>query len=1021
MTNLSRSGSLRRPRRTIVGPLLTAVAVGATVVATGTAPPSVSAGVPGPETIQILSFNDYHGHVKSDDAGSINNEFGGPAAGGGEYLSSKLTALRAEAAGDGIPASGSFTVAAGDLIGGSPFFSGLFHDEPSVESLNAMGLDFSGVGNHEFDEGVEELLRMQRGGCHPEDGCYFEDDPATPDVDEADPFRGADFRWLAANVIEDAPDGTDDFADIILPYDISFTAQGHKVAFIGMTLEGTDELVAASGIEGFTFQDEVEAGAATVAAIKADDPTVNAMVLMLHEGGLPTPFAINGCEGISGPIVAIADGMDEEIDAIVTGHTHQPYTCAIDDPDDNPRPVVSAFSFGRVVTEVRLDLDATGEVDRTTFSMENHPVVSEEFEDFPILDPDPAITEIIAKYTPLATEIGAEQLGTITGDILRGGGPTDDRGIESNAGNLVADAQLFAVRAADIDVDVALMNAGGLRSDLLFDKSGDETEDGIVTFAEALTFQPFNNTMFVLAMTGAQLQSVLEEQCQPAGSSRAFQHLGVSNGLTYDLATEFADNESGDCIAIEVTKLQLDGTDIDPNATYRVAVNNFLADGGDNFDTFTKVDPADRTPGPQDIDALTRYLEAESPIDPPGTDRVNEVNPIESLDPIRLLDSRIGDEFTTTDGRFEGDGPLPAKVVTTLDIAGRGDVPVAADAVILNIGAIDPVERGFLTVWDCAEPRPLASSVNFRPDGVVATAALSELNVDGQVCIYPSHEIDVIVDLTAVVPVGGSPQPTGPARILETRVGNEFTTIDGEFEGTGPVTGGSPVELQVAGRAGVPLDADGVILNIAGINPALPGFIVAYPCDEERPNSSNLNATPGTTKSSLVTAKLSATGTTCIYTSGDIDLIADVTAYIPNGASPASISPTRLLETRVRADFTTVDGAQQGTNALLGGTFTAVKVAGRGDIPDDITSVVLNIASVRPAARGFISVLPSCGTASPTSSTLNFRAGEVTSNLAISQIGPDGSVCIYVSETTDMIVDVTASVSPVTAVSEIPT
>ncbi len=207
--------------------------------------PQVSAA-PGDEKVQILSFNDYHGHVQDDTAGSIDGDRDNPA-GGGEYLSAKLTELR-----DASSANDTFTVAAGDLIGGSPFFSGLFHDEPSVESLNEMDLDYSGVGNHEFDEGTDELLRMQNGGCFDLDG-----DMAPVGTDDADdcyfpasPYAGADFQWLAANVTEDAPDGTDDFEDSIPDWAIETTAGGNKIAFIGMTLEGTDELVAASGIAG---------------------------------------------------------------------------------------------------------------------------------------------------------------------------------------------------------------------------------------------------------------------------------------------------------------------------------------------------------------------------------------------------------------------------------------------------------------------------------------------------------------------------------------------------------------------------------------------------------------------------------------------------------------------------------------------------------------------------------------------------------------------------------------------------
>jgi 5'-nucleotidase len=265
--------------------------------------------------LQLLAFNDYHGHVEPSQAGTVD----GVTAGGGEYLSTKLAELRA---GNKY----SLTVAAGDLIGGSPAFSGLFHDEPSVESLNAMGLDVSSVGNHEFDEGVTELLRMQDGGCHPVDGCYF------PEA----PYAGADFQWLAANVVNETTGETP-----LPPYWIQ-RFESINVGFIGMTLEATDTLVAAVGIQGWDFLDEAETANALVPVLKAQG--VDAIVVLLHEGGsqTPPPGAIDACVGISGPVVAINDALDPAIDVLVTGHTHLPYNCVLPDSAGNPRIVTSA-------------------------------------------------------------------------------------------------------------------------------------------------------------------------------------------------------------------------------------------------------------------------------------------------------------------------------------------------------------------------------------------------------------------------------------------------------------------------------------------------------------------------------------------------------------------------------------------------------------------------------------------------------------------------------------------------------
>ena len=834
-THSAGAHAVRRPRipKAVVG--LAAAAMVAPFVAT--LAPQVSAA-PGDEKIQLLSFNDYHGHVEDNTAGSITGNFGDPAAGGGEYLSAKLTELRAAST-----ASDSFTVAAGDLIGGSPFFSGLFHDEPSVESLNEMGLDYSGVGNHEFDEGTDELIRMQNGGCHPDDGCYF---PSSP-------YAGADFQWLAANVTEDAPDGTNDFEDSIFDYAIETTAGGNKIAFIGMTLEGTDELVAAAGIAGFTFEDEIAAGDATVAAIQAEDPDVEAMVLMLHEGGIPNPFAINGCAGISGPINAIAAGMNAEIDVIITGHTHQPYTCTINDPDTNPRPVTSAFSFGRVVTEVEIEINnTTGEVDRNTFTMLNHEVLQS------ALTPDPAITAVIDKWQPLAEERGLDPVGTITETITRGGDPTgSDRGVESDAGNLVADAQLASTESLSTPADVAFMNPGGLRSDLVF-----------------------------------------EEYAAP---------------------------------------------------------------------------------------------------------------PIMSVVPSRLLDTRDGDDFTTVDGDFEGIGPIDAGAEIELVVTERAGVDADASAVAMNIGVIRPTTRGFLTVYPCGEDRPVASNVNFPLGGVVSNPVFSQIGTDGKVCIYSSAEADLYSDLNGFVPAGGTPAPLVPIRLLDTRDGDDFTTIDGDFEGIGPIEGGEFLELQVAGRDTVPADVGSVSVNVGAIRPDERGFLTTFPCDEDRPRASSLNYAAGTTVSNAANVLLDDDGKMCIYSSKTVDVILDVNATIPDGAAPNPLVPARLLETRDGVDFTTIDGDFEGEGRVAAGTEVELQVAGRGGVPDTATSVTLNVGAIRPSEQGYVTVYP-CDEDRPRASSINYRGGDVISNSVVAQIGEDGTVCIFTLRETDLIADVTGFV-----------
>jgi 5'-nucleotidase len=546
--------------------------------------------------VQLLSFNDYHGHLEKSTPGTI----GTTPAGGVEYLSSHLKQLRQGH-------SRTLTVTAGDLIGGSPFLSGLFHDEPSVESLNTLGLDVSSVGNHEFDEGITELLRMQNGGCHPDDGCYFPDDP----------YTGADFPWLAANVVNHDTGKT-----VLPPYWVE-NFQGAKIGFIGMTLEGTPALVGQAGIEGWDFNDEADTANALVPILKAQG--VNAIVVLLHEG-LDTTGGYNECVGISGPVNEIQGRLDPAIDMMITGHTHQAYNCVMTDPAGNPRHVTSAASFGRIITETNFKFDRrTQDIDRASVTVTNHVV------DQTSVQPDPAETAVINKYLPISSVIGNRPVGTITADINRGktASGSEDRGIESNGGNMIADAQLWATQGNG--AELALMNPGGVRADLLFKSSAKGEGDGVVTYAEAFDDQPFGNLMVTIPMTGQQIIDVLKQQCQPIGVSRPFLHLGVSTGFTYDLAktivnTPLPDQTTRrDCTAISVTNVMLNGVALDPALPYLVSVNNFLADGGDNFTAFRAIPKDQRIGGGDDLQVLIDYLGSEGPIAPPGTDRVNEL------------------------------------------------------------------------------------------------------------------------------------------------------------------------------------------------------------------------------------------------------------------------------------------------------------------------------------------------------------------------------------------------------------
>jgi len=540
-------------------------------------------GNPNLTTVQLLSFNDYHGHLEATDPKLTTDEDPSQTpVGGAEYLSTTLSNLRAK-----VGEGSSLTVAAGDLIGGSPFLSGMFHDEPSVESLNEMGLDVSSVGNHEFDEGTDELLRMQNGGCHPTDGCYF------PEA----PYAGADFQWLSANVVRK------DNGDTLLPGTSVKTVNGVKIGFIGMTLEATPTLVSPAGVSSVDFLDEVETANAQAAQLKKQG--VKSIVVLLHEGGYQTG-TINDCNGISAPIAQIAAQITPEVDQIITGHTHQAYICSLPDPAGNDRLVTSAHDYGRTVTETSLVINTkSGEVVRDRSTAVNHLVAQ-------TAPKDGAITSIIAKWNTLAGPLKAQVVGTHTEDIL--GDSSGNRGIETPMADLVADAILAGTDGADEGgAQIALMNVGGVREDLPMTPKYSEAP-GQITYAEAFDIAPFNNLLVSIDLTGDQIRQVLEQQYQPvaARGSRPMLALGVSEGFTYDW-----DASQPQGSRVVNGSMALNGTPIEATKTYRVGTLSFLADGGDLFTAFTG--GKNRIGGPEDLANLVAYFEANPGLTAPAS------------------------------------------------------------------------------------------------------------------------------------------------------------------------------------------------------------------------------------------------------------------------------------------------------------------------------------------------------------------------------------------------------------------
>ncbi|MFK4543904.1 5'-nucleotidase [Streptomyces tendae] len=547
------------------------------------------------QDVQLLSFNDLHGNLEppAGSSGRVTEvQPDGTTktidAGGVEYLA---THLREARKGNRY----SITAAGGDMVGASPLLSGLFHDEPTVEALNKLDLDVTSVGNHEFDEGATELARLQNGGCHPTEGCYTDKE-----------FKGADYPYLAANVLDEKTG-----KPLLKPYWV-WKQRGVKVGFIGVTLEGTPDIVSAEGVKGLKFKDEVET--INKYAKELQRQGVKSIVALIHEGGFPASSSYNyDCDapgagdGISGPIVDIAKNITPQVDALVTGHTHNAYVCTIPDPAGNPRMVTSASSFGRLYTDTTLTYDRrTGDIARTSVKSANHVVTRD-------VPKAPDMTRLIDKWSTLAAPIGNRPIGYVSADINRDG-------TESPLGDLIADAQLAYGKAQDPETDLALMNPGGIRAPITYTASGAEG-DGVVTYAEGFTVQPFANTVNLKDYTGAQLIQVLKEQVSGPNEA-APKILQVSSGLTYtlDLTKSGADRVVTDSI-------RLNGAPIDENATYRVASNSFLAGGGDGFTTLGE--GTNELVGADDLAAFEQYLTANSsataPIAPPAADRITVV------------------------------------------------------------------------------------------------------------------------------------------------------------------------------------------------------------------------------------------------------------------------------------------------------------------------------------------------------------------------------------------------------------
>jgi 5'-nucleotidase len=513
--------------------------------------------------VQLLGINDFHGNLEppTGSGGKIN----GIDAGGIEYLATHIKALR-----QGHHYS--VTLSAGDLFGASPLLSALFREEPTVEAMNLLGLDLNAVGNHEFDKGADALERLQYG-------------------DRETNFQGAQFKFLAANVMVNARGKT------LFPGSEIREFGKVKVAFIGVVLQEMDKVTASEAIKGLSFLDEAESVNALIPELEAAG--AHTFVVMIHEGGFPTG-GFNECPGISGPIVEIAQRLDHRVGIILSGHTHQAYNCRI-----NNKLVTSTANNGRLVTNIDLSIDPT--TGKMLAASADNLIVTRD------VKKDPEQSALIKKYKDQSAPIADKVVGVINESLTKG----SDEGSESMLGRVIADAQLEASSFLPDHqkADVAFVNPGGIRTDLNFSSSPANEGDGKVTFSEAYAVQPFSNNVITMDLKGGEILELLEQQFIGCGREQP-RILQISASLRYQV------KKSGPiCHKVEPKSIMIEGKALDFSQVYRVAANSFLAEGGDGFRLFSQ--GTNRQTGIADIDALTNYLKAHSPLSGPHEARIS--------------------------------------------------------------------------------------------------------------------------------------------------------------------------------------------------------------------------------------------------------------------------------------------------------------------------------------------------------------------------------------------------------------
>ena len=528
--------------------------------------------------VKLIAFNDFHGNLKTPNLrvpvpdASQSTGFRLEPAGGVEQFAALVRSLKEKNPNHVV-------VSAGDMVGATPLLSAFFRDEPTIEAMNLVGVDIHAVGNHEFDYGAKHLKRLRTGGCP-------ENKEGKPDCDGREPYAGSRFPFLAANVLDTATGQTLFPAYVIKDFD------GVKIAFIGMTLQGTPAIVRPGGTTGLVFNAEAETVNKLVPEIKAKG--VDAIVVVMHEGGIQGAGAgINDCKDFSGTGKDVVEKFDSAVDVVLSAHTHRYYIC-----DIGGKLMTSAGSYGTLVTEIDLKIDrATGKV------------VSKKAQNR-VVDPkgpkDPALTALVEKYTRLAEPLENRVVAKVTREVTL----LNNQAGESSLGNLIADAHLHSAAAPDKGgAVIAFNNPGSLRSPII------PSADGSVKYGDLFKTQPFQNDLISMNLTGKQLKALLEQQF---GGDRPRQ-MGVSSGFTYSWDASKPLGEK-----IIAASMRLNGMPIGAELQYRVVANSFIAGGSEGMTVFR--DGTERQVGVLDLEALVDFLSANSPYTPPALGRISRLN-----------------------------------------------------------------------------------------------------------------------------------------------------------------------------------------------------------------------------------------------------------------------------------------------------------------------------------------------------------------------------------------------------------